>query len=478
MKRGYKDILWFVLLLILSSSLIIDGSGLFKFNFKVLEGFTSKHSLPAFSAKTWIDESFQDSLSTYIDNNFKLRPPMLRAYNEYKYRVFRKTNAAEVVLGKNNQCLQTGYILEHTGDYFVGNNLIEERCKRIKYLQDTFQQIGITMFVVFAPGKASFMPENIPDRYLRSKYDENNYTCFVKNCDKYNIRTLDLQQYFDEIKDTVSYPLFPTNGIHWSEYGMYLALDTFLNYTAKISSKKIPELTISGLKKTNKPQGEDYDVGKIMNLMLPLPEKTLAYPQFSKSDTTRPELDILIVGDSFMFHWLKYKLGEYLFRHYNLWYYNVMVYPEFYQKELYNYSVNIKEELLKRDVIVLECTETFMHTAFWNFEDMAFKLFNPDYTPDAVFYYQNDITKDRKQFISIFEKAKKSKRRLNDVLYEEAVYRAKTMPLGSVEYYVYSIKNSEQWLDLMKKQAREQGKHLDEIIMANAKWMTENDDYE
>jgi len=129
-------------------------------------------------------------------------------------------------------------------------------------------------------------------------------------------------------------------------------------------------------------------------------------------------------------------------------------------------------------VIVLECTETFMHTAFWNFEDMAFKLFNPDYTPDAVFYYQNDITKDRKQFISIFEKAKKSKRRLNDVLYEEAVYRAKTMPLGSVEYYVYSIKNSEQWLDLMKKQAREQGKHLDEIIMANAKWMTENDDYE
>ncbi len=420
---------------------------------------------------------YQDSLSNYLDNTTVFRPPLIRLFNESRFRLFNKSTAQSVVIGKNNQLFQIDYVREYTGDYFVGEELIRQRCNRIRYLQDTLSHLGVELLLVMAPGKATYMPENLPDRFRQKTAKNTNYQCFKKTCIEMGINTLDLQSYFLEMKDTASWPLYPSYGVHWSDYGMYLALDTFTNLATQLTTKKIPALTLSGIDITNTPRGEDYDTGDIMNLMFTLKEVELAYPQFNNADTTKPELDVLFVGDSYIFHWLKYKLGEYLFKNYNFWYYNVMVYPEYYTQELYNYNLNIKEEILKRDLIVLECAETFMYTAFWNFEDMAYKLFFDDYKIDDVYYYQNDITKDHSQFIEVYNASVKKNKLFATELLDEAKHRAQTAPVGSVEFYVHSIKNDKQWLELITRQAAEQGIPLEDAILNNARWMVDNDEY-
>ncbi|HOE03960.1 MAG TPA: hypothetical protein PLZ52_01990 [Bacteroidales bacterium] len=477
MKSRYKHILFGFIVAILLLTALIENTGFIHLRFEPLKGFASTYQRPRFTLKTWMSAEFQDSLGAYLDNNTVFRAPLIRMYNEVNYRLFSKSTAKTVVIGKNNQLFQTDYIREYNGEYFIGKELIRQRCERIKYIQDTLARAGIDLLVVLAPGKASFFHEFIPDRYQQNKHGNTNYRCFKQTCAELGINTLDLQACFMQMKDTASWPLYPTYGVHWSDYGMYLALDTFVNHISQLTGKKVPALTVSGIDKTHQPRGEDYDTGDLMNLMFPLNETTLAYPKFSNADTVTPEINALIVGDSYIFHWLKYGLGEYLFKDYRFWYYNVMVYPEYYTQELYNYNLNIKEEIMKRDIIVLECAETFMYTAFWNFEDMAYKLFNPAYKADGVFYYQNDITKDHDQFLEVYDAAVRKNKALAAELLNEAQLRESTAPLGSVEFYIYSIKSDEQWLALITRQAAEQGVPLEEAIRNNAIWMTENDEY-
>jgi hypothetical protein len=454
--------------------LIIETSG-FVLNFKPLSGFTKKYEKPVFTFKNWFCAYYQDSLTVYENNNTIIRSPLIRIYNEYIFRAYKKTKSSDVVIGKNNQCFQIDYIREYTGEYFVGEDLINQRCQRIKYIQDTLNKLGIKLIVVFAPGKASYMPENIPDHLKKTIYPENNYRCFVKTCNNMGIEMLDLQNYFNSIKDTVSWPLYPTYGIHWSDYGMYLALDTFVNRIQVLTGKNVPNITISGIEKSNIPRGQDYDMGEVLNLYSNLSETTLAYPKFTNADTCKPELKTLFVGDSFLFHWFKYGAAEYLYKSYRFWYYNVMVYPDFYKKELYNYQTDMAEEITSSNLVVLECTERFLYTAFWNFEEIAYKMFKDNYETDALLYHQNDIFKDHAQFIKVFDDAVKNGLLFRDALNKEAAKRAELLKPGTIEFYEYNIRRDPKWLDKVTKQANEQGIPVDEAIRGNAQWMLDQE---
>jgi hypothetical protein len=475
MKTKFKYLIFTAILLMISSIVVIELSGLKMHKFRPLEGFSTEYMRPEFSLKNWMNGRFQDSMMIYKDNNLFLREPLIRLYNEYNFSFFKTTKAPETVIGKNNECLQIDYIREYTGEYFIGEDLIRERCLRLKYLQDTLNKLGKELILVFTPGKASFMPENIPDHFTKKMNEETNYGCFTKICKEMNINYLDLQNYFSCIKDTVSWPLYPTYGIHWSDYGMTLALDTFINYTTNLTGKNIPKPKIKKIETSNIPRGQDDDMAKVLNLLFDRHNQTLAYPQFEFSDTSKKEINALFIGDSFLFHWFKYDLGSFLFKKYNFWYYNVMVYPEYYNSKLMNYSLNIKDEILSRDVIVLECTERFLYTAFWNFEEISYKIFNDDYEPDALMYHSNDITKDHERWLLVWDEAQKTGKTMQQCLYENANKLAIKLKPGTVEFYEHTIRNSPDWLNSIKKQAQEQGVPLDEMINRNAVWMAEQE---
>ena len=443
---------------------------------KALNGFSETSNKPDFSVKSWFYGDYQENLTSYLNINNKLRPPFVRINNQIDFSLFNKTNAVGVVLGKNNQCFQADYIYEYNGEFFVGEKLLDERLYRLHIIQDSLKNHGVEFLVILAPGKEAYMPENIPDSMRTNPDVQTNYKYLAEQMAVLGIQHIDLNKHFSEMKDTVSWPLFPTYGIHWSEYGAYLAQDTFLTTIRNLTGKFVPELDAKSLEISNIPRLQDDDLGKLMNLAVKLPETNLAYPQFDFSDTLRdPELDILFIGDSFLFHWLQNPLPEYLYRHFNFWYYNVMVYPQFYEEEVYNYDFDFLEQTLSRDIIVLECTDRFLYTAFWKFEELLYSHFTPEYSPDMEFYHINDITKDHNQFIEVVHGAWQRGISIEDAIWEEAKRRANETPtLGSLEFYIKSIKDNPDWLSEIEEQAQAQGVDVEEMIRRNAQWMLDN----
>ncbi|HPG74398.1 MAG TPA: hypothetical protein PLM49_08930, partial [Bacteroidales bacterium] len=136
MKLGYKNILFGGVLFVLSLSLIVESTGFITLRFAELKGYSTLYQHPKFKIKTWMSAEYQDSLSNYLDNTTVFRPPLIRLFNECRFRLFDKSTAQSVVIGKNNQLFQIDYVREYTGDYFVGEELIRQRCNRIRYLQD------------------------------------------------------------------------------------------------------------------------------------------------------------------------------------------------------------------------------------------------------------------------------------------------------------------------------------------------------
>jgi hypothetical protein len=480
MSRKAKYFIFSLLIALLLLPVFQQYTGLVPIRIKPLNGFTDSVVQPSFKMSDWFSGTYQDSVTDWLNHTQKFRPIFVRTNNQLQYSMYRKTNAAAVILGKNGQCFQSDYIYDYNGEFYAGSDLLDARMERVKWLQDTLQKRNISLLVVLAPGKASYMPENIPDSMMpKTDSPPTNYKYIASKLIALDINHIDLNKYFLEMKDTASWPLFPTYGVHWSDYGSYLALDTFLTASRKLTGMHIPKLDASSIELSRIPRGQDYDVGNLMNLLFRLPEKQLAYPQFNYSDTlNKAEVNVLFVGDSYVFHWLKNPIPEYLYRHYNFWYYNVMVYPEFYQKRLFNYDLDIPAEVFSRDLIVLECTERFLYTAFWKFEELMYSYLNPGYASDPVFYYLNDITKDHDQFLEVTYTARAQNISVEEALWAEANRRAlNDPPLGSLEFYINAIKTNNEWLTEVEQQATNQGVDLEEMIRRNAQWMVENDEY-
>lgn len=470
-----KYFIFILLFTLLSLNLIFENFSIYQLKFKELKGYSTVYYKPVFSVQNWLSGKYQDSLNLYLDNNIFFHIPLVKLNSQYLFSFFRKSNAPELVIGKNDECYQIDYIREFTGEYYVGEDLLKRRFQNLKYLQDTLDKLGIKLMIVLAPGKCRYKPDNIPEHLLKNMSDKDitNYTSIVNLCKKLQINCLDLQNYFEEIKDTCSFPLFPTYGVHWSDYGMTLALDTFLNYAKNLTQKNIPKLKIKKLELTNIPRGPDYDMGEIMNLIFRLPEKTLAYPVFDLSDTVNSikDLNVLFVGDSFLPYWLKYDLPNYLYKTYNFWSYNSMVYPEFYTREVYTDQLNLKEEILKRNLIVLECSERFLYTAFWKFEERIFYIFNEAAKTDGKLLHYNSITGKKREFSLYFEYSKKIGKPFYEVIDSVASNYDKIYAPGTVEYYKYMIKLDEKWFEAVKKDAIEKNVPLEEMIQRHAEWM-------
>jgi hypothetical protein len=125
-----------------------------------------KPSLKLFSCAGWFDGSFQDTLAFRINSHIGLRGPLIRVNNQCDYSLFGMIHADGFVRGKGGMLYEEDYIHEYTGNYFIGTAPIDKKLARLKNVMDSLKAHGVTLILVFEPGKASFYPEYIPDRYF------------------------------------------------------------------------------------------------------------------------------------------------------------------------------------------------------------------------------------------------------------------------------------------------------------------------
>ena len=339
-----------------------------------LNGSYAYSTKPELNKESWFSGMYQEGQDRYIQEHTGFRPGWFRFYNQWNYYLFNKANAQGVVVGKEDFLYEENYIKAYYGIDFLGEQKIEEITSRWKALQDTLKRKGIDLAVILAPGKASFYPEYIPDRYRKAKTQRTNYWAFKKQFVKQAVNCMDMHSWFESMKKNSKYPLFPRTGIHWSTYGQYLAADSISRFVSKRLKTELPKFVLDGIELSDSSQLGDDDVEDGMNIFTDIPDFKMAYPKIHFSRPVKPnDPKVLVIADSFYWGLFNSGLSNLVFNNGEFWYYNEQIYPATFTKETLVKNQDLDKKLKENKVVFLLITDANLYKFSFGFLEMACK---------------------------------------------------------------------------------------------------------
>ena len=400
-----------------------------------LDGVFTLAEKPVFTKEGWFSGKFQEQYNQYVEDHIGLRNTLIRIRNQFEFSLFKTPHASNVIVGKNDVLYQDFYVDAFMGKDCLSRDKVLEKVDKFVYLQNELAKKNITLVMLIAPGKVSFMPEDLPSYIDIKKAKTNNYELFAEAMTKKNANVVDMRKYFLKIKSTSKYPLFPKCGTHWSGYGLTLVADTLFKYIEQKSGIDLVNfyseqgnMTDTDLRFT------DDDIGKGMNLLWNIPSWKMYYPNvvFEK-DATKKKPDILTIGDSFnQSFWGFYPYFSELFgSNSQFWYYNKLVaWPDsLVNKYIDTEKLDVVKETESRNIILIVTTEHNIVNFGFGYIDKLYSIYTGTF-----------VAKEEK-----------------------------------IKVYENMIRADAKWLESVRKKALENNKPLDEMIRLDAIWMVENE---
>lgn len=345
---------------------------------KPLKGSTNNYTSPEVSLSSWLSGEYQSKMDKHLTSSFGFREPLVRMVNQLDYTLYHEANARYVVIGKDDFLYETPYIEAHLGMDYLGDSAIQGISTKMKMLKDTLRKLGVDLQLVFAPGKASYFPEYIPDHYSQYAGDTNNYERFKYHFDALGFEYLDLHRWFRTMKDTSTYPLFPITGIHWSKYGMALAVDSILNYWNQKYNDSLPDFHFGFGEISTETQGSDADVEEGLNIFEQLQHFGMMYPTYHFIDSAKKKLQTAVIADSYYWGLFDIGLSTIASDSGEFWYYFKQVYPQHFSNELMINDLDLKQAIESKDVIMLLQTDATLDRFGFGFVEAAWELYFPN----------------------------------------------------------------------------------------------------
>ena len=329
---------------------------------------------PKLNWVTLFDGEYQKTTEDYVQAKIGFRGTFVRIYNQLQYSLYNQARAKDVIIGNDGYLYEENYIDAYLGTDFIGEDSIDLKVNKLGAIDKVLKAKGIEIVVVLAPGKGSFYPEFIPDQYDINSRGKTNYEGYSKAIAKTDVHLVDFHQWFDDMKDTSRYPLFPKTGIHWSKYGEMLVLDSIITYfNALAKYDKIPELNISRVEWSNTMRDSDDDIERGMNLLFDIEDFPMAYGHYNfKDSVTEKSPKVLTVGDSYYWGMFNWGLTEFGFNKAQFWFYNNEIYPDIYDGVAKVSNVDIVAEVEKNDFILLLVTDANLHKFCFGFIDQLY----------------------------------------------------------------------------------------------------------
>ncbi|MEI6682365.1 MAG: hypothetical protein WCO44_07040 [Bacteroidota bacterium] len=444
-----------------------------------LTGYFQLHDLPSvklFTWRSWFSSSFQDEFSARVNDHAGLRNSLVRIANQVDYTLFGNIHAEGFIRGKEGYLFEEDYIHEYNGDFFIGQRVIDKKLSRLKNVSDSLNKYNIPLLLVYEPGKASFYPEFIPDRFHAGKPSASNLSFYLQRSRELGLPFVDMNSYFLEMKDTARYPLFPRYGMHWSLYGVPLAVDTLARVAGKMTGKQLPRFTTKRLLETETPVGTDNDIGDLLNLACPMKATRGAFPLIAFENRPPANLKVLVIADSYYLNIIE-GYGRKLFKTQDYWYYNKKVYP--FQNQNPPACVDksdLRNRLKQYDLVLVMVSEINLHCGFWNFADEAYLAFHPEQKDPKVDSIENVIRNERSWFRFMVKKAVQRGQTLEEAINEDATYIFNSNynnlsgkgSRDSVNHIIFDIRNNPDWFSQITKKAHDRRITLDSMLMLDA----------
>lgn len=322
--------------------------------------------------QNWKKGSYQDSMETYLNEQTGFRPAMVRLNNQLQYHLFDVAKGKEIIIGENDCLYGIDYIKAATGGDFKGEQVIKDKVEQIKRSSDYLKTLGTELVVLLAPGKGTFYPEYIPDRFPQVN-DSNNLDYYTKELMQQGVKTINASSWFRAMKDTSTHCLYPLHGIHWSSYGHALVQDSLENYFEALFNVDIPDYTIQGLELSTKARSTDDDMEKGCNLITKLPEETLTYPIVSYTAEGKVKPKMIAVGDSFFWNLLNDCNVQFDDLHFYYYFHEDHHVPES-KMVIIDDQHPLKQELRNTDVVMVVITDAQLPRMGWGFFDAIDEL--------------------------------------------------------------------------------------------------------
>ena len=330
MKSRTKAILIALTILMLCAFAIQQGTGLFKF--KELNGVTETQTKPELTSESFLHGTFQRDVEAYLKQNCGFREPLTRLYNQILWTFFRYAKVAEdkrVIITDDNWMFEPWTVEEYyqsrSYNYAVDSlemaQKLEAEAQRILELQQALEPYNTHLFVALLPGKEQICGEHIPKGFHYSREKKiTAYEFYAKRFKELGINHVDFAEWFMQMKDTVSWPLFPQTGTHWSNLAAQHATDTLVRYMENLAGINMMNILLDkDFQRTLKP---DADLESLLNLIWPVKKQpnrlSFAYPDYD-STAVRPTL--ITIGDSFYWNILNFIPVWDLFEKVPYWYY-------------------------------------------------------------------------------------------------------------------------------------------------------------
>ncbi len=298
------------------------------FHSRGLDGYSAPNPFPAFSTDSLFNGSWLPAVTRHFDRGTGFHNDLVRLRNQVDFSLFRIIHAQKVVMGKDQYLFEESYLDAFAGKDFIGERIIDARVRQFRYAQDRlWKEKSILFLVLLLPDKGTFYPGFVPDKYRRGEGIVTNYERYRDKLGECGVNHIDFNAWFLRLKDTCRYPLYPKTGIHWSQYGAFLAFDSLTRYLSGVTGHDLPQARISRWRISHQAEGRDNDVERACNLLCPIDAPPLAYPgvTFTAPAGARP-FSALFIGDSFYFAWAEGGYIGKVFANSDFWYYDHDVY--------------------------------------------------------------------------------------------------------------------------------------------------------
>lgn len=416
---------YFFLLILLLLPFIQESLSLFKL--EPLTGAISSPELTKFQKQEWIEGTYQQKKDEENNQTFGFRSTFIRVHNQINFSLFKKVSAKGVIVGLNNCLYEENYITAWNGSDYLGDEKIDSLSTKLTFINQALKRQGKQLLILLAPGKGTFYPEYIPMKYRISTSKKTNYKEIANDLQEKGLNYIDFNKYFKDLKPKSPYILYPMHGIHWSGYGMCLAIDTILKRIEQIRGTKINKCYWDTIK-FDKPRYSDNDIETGLNLLLSLNKEKLAYPNIkyqNSSDAEKPS--ILTIGDSFYWGLLNLHFQD-PFSKSSFWYYNREAYESGSSSVIDVAQIDLQKKINETDIIIIISTDANLPKLGWGFIDNLYNLLsgkNSAFTKDQINSVINSIRTDQKWMEQIKDKAKQRNITIDSMLVLDAIWMLK-----------------------------------------------------
>ena len=333
-----------------------------------LRGAYTLADAPASAVANWFNGDFQQAAALWLNDHVGLRSTLVRVFNQYHYSAFNNARAQAVVIGESGYLYELNYIKAVTGEDYIGDAAVEAKVRKLAALTDTLAARGKQVLVVLAPGKGSFYPQYIPAHYFEKGTRRTNYAAYSEALLRHQVPVFDAKLWFESLRETAPFPLFPRTGIHWSRYGEVLVADSLLRLIGGMGAG----LEITRVEASQSMRETDDDIEQGMNLLFDLPDLEMGYPAFHVRPHPAVQAEkIITVADSYFWGMYNFGMSRDALGDGSFWFYNEAVYTSASLEPTPADSLDIRTEIEASGGVLFICTDANLYRFAFGFIDRA-----------------------------------------------------------------------------------------------------------